>query len=262
MSTWSPERRQAASARMKAMQAAKQASKDQEGTPVPPEAMSHNDEPVSREEYSDLMQRFRELEGRVESGQISSLSVGFEKPRISDSGRLVGTLEKYKLDPAYYDDPRLRLAAEARLRRFAFRENYTLDWLVQSTFYETIDGIKTREPRFELTLNRIVMNEDTGEPTQGRYVIRKLIFHEDPQAALIVAREHGLPIDESDERQFLDEMRYLRARDWLFEVFYPAKSTAKKSKKEMVIGNRLVDYYEINSENAEKMPFDDLNKRL
>ena len=114
-----------------------------------------------------------------------------------------------------------------------------------------------------MELNRIVMDEDTGDPTNGRYTICRMVFHEDPDAALVVARENGVNIADFEERAFLDEMRYLRARDWLLEAFYPPKpSQPKKNKKEMGIGGKLVEYFEINSESSEPMPFGELNTKL
>jgi hypothetical protein len=77
-----------------------------------------------------------------------------------------------------------------------------------------------REPKFTIQLNRIVLN-DQGEQTNKRYIARRLIFHEDPQAALVVARENNLAVDENNQKEFLDEMRYLRVKDWLFDVFWP-----------------------------------------
>lgn len=208
---------------------------------------------LSNEEISDLLRRVKELESRQFTPQ----------PGFNPQGGMVGTLEKYTVNPKYYPDPTERLAREAKLQRFAFPINYELKFDVAVTSYQTKDGVNTREPRFTLELHRIVMDEDTGQPTDGRYVISRAVFHEDPQAALIIAREQGFDVDTLSEKDFLDEMRYLRIRDWLFDVFYAPKNTgAKKNKKDMVIGNKLVEYFEISSENSESMPFNQLNTKL
>ena len=104
------------------------------------------------------------------------------------------------------------------------------------------------------------MDEETYEPTNMRYMLYQMIFHEDPQAAIATANEHGLKIDEKNEKQFLDEMRYLRMRDWLFglEPFYPQKAQTKKNKRQEVIGNRLVEVYEVSGENPQSIPFSEL----
>lgn len=173
---------------------------------------------------------------------------------------LIGTKDKYTINPLNYADPIERLSNEARLQQFAFKLNYELKWNVSSTSYKTLDGINTREPKFELELIKIVL-DDNGDQTNERFIVKKMIFHEDPDAAVIIAKENGLAIDESNQVDFLNEMRYLRARDWLIECFYPAKSTAIKNKKQTVIGNRLVDIYEISSSEAQKIPFGDLQGR-
>jgi hypothetical protein len=141
--------------------------------------------------------------------------------------------------------------------------NYELEWSVTTSSYKTIDGVNTREPKFTLQLNRIVMDEDSGEPTNQRWKVCQAIFHEDPDAAIVVAREQGVNIEDYEERAFLDEMRYLRMRDWLLEAFYPPKpAQEKKNKKEVVINGKLVEMWEINSETTEAIPFKDLNAKL
>ena len=77
---------------------------------------------------------------------------------------------------------------------------------------------------------------------------------------MVVAREQGVDIDEMGEREFLDEMRYLRVRNWLLEAFYPPKrDMEKKNKKEMAIGGKIVQYFEVSSPNGTAIPFKDLD---
>lgn len=182
----------------------------------------------------------------------------------SNNGRLVGTIEKYAVDPKAYPSPVERLSNEPKLARFAFPLNYELIWDVSVSTYQTIDGINQKEPRFTLQLIKVLLDEETGEPTNKRYMLYQMMFHEDPQAAISVANEHGLEIDESNEQQFLDEMRYLRMRDWLFglEPFYPKPPTTKKNRREEVVGNRLVEVYETSGETAQAIPFSELTKKL
>lgn len=207
---------------------------------------------------SDLMRQVRELQAAMFTQSQTPAPQG---PQYGNRG-LIGTHEKYIVDPANYPDPRQRLASEPRLARFAFPMNYELEWTVSVTEYTTIDNMRVREPKFTLELNRIMLDEFTGETTPGRYTICRGIFHEDPEAALVVAREQGLDVDNFGEKEFLNEMRYLRMRDWLTEAFYPPAPSAQKNKREMVIDNKLVDYFEVNSEGSSKIPFDDLDKKL
>ena len=103
------------------------------------------------------------------------------------------------------------------------------------------------------------MDEVTGEPTSGRYEICRMIMHEDPDAALVVAKEQGIEVDTTqDEADFLNEMRYIRMRDWLLECFYPGASTASSKKRDMVVNGKLVTYFEVNDENSQGIDFSKL----
>lgn len=179
-------------------------------------------------------------------------------------GRLTGTYERYRVDPNFYPDPTPRLRQEKRLSRFAFDDNYELKWEVQLSQYETIDHIRTKEPRFVLSLIVKVYDDETGELTNRRFVILRGVFHEDPDAAIAIARDNGIEVDENNERDFLNEMRYLRFRDWLLEAFYPTPPPPSSNKKEVVIGNKLVEVYEVTSDKPESMAkgFADMSKKL
>lgn len=173
--------------------------------------------------------------------------------------RLTGEVEKYLLDPTNYPSPIERLRKEARLQPLAFDWNYEMDYEVTSTNYETKAGINMREPKFQVTLNRVVLN-DQGEQTPKRYIARKMIFHEDPQAALVIARDNGIEVDKTDEQNFLNEMRYLRVRDWLFDIFWPKPVDPRGQIQEEVIGGTLVQVFTKSSEDATGVEFDKIAK--
>lgn len=203
---------------------------------------------------AELLKRIQELEANQKAAQTTQAVP--QKPEITAQG-MVGVFTKYITDPANYPDPTERLAQEPRLARFAFPENYELNFHVETSSYETKTGINTEEPRFHLDLIGKVF-DDAGVATNKRYIMRKLVFHEDPQAALVIARDNNFPVDESDERTFLNEMRYLRMRDWIMDFFFPKPATSTGSKREEVIGNQLVEVYEISSETSQEIPFNDL----
>lgn len=196
------------------------------------------------------------------------------KPQVNQRGSLVGTFEKYALDPANYPDPTERLAAEPRLAPLAFNFWYVLDYNFTTRGYDTKQGIFTEEPEFTITLWRKKQNDDgeveqklnpkTGKLEETRYRARRLVFHEDPQAAMTIAHDNNIAIEKDDERAFLNEMRYLRIRDWLFDVFWPKPAQPNQAMKEEVIGNQLVEVVTVNSEQAADLTgqFAKISKKL
>lgn len=207
-------------------------------------------------DIGDLLARMAEMQREMADLRRDKSHDTREQPNVNAQGRMTGTFEKYITDKKHYPDPRERLANELRLQRFAFKDNFELDYGVGLSSYKTIDGINTREPKFTLKLVRIVYDEDSGEPTDQRYVACQLIFHEDPDTALTIAQENNIEVESMGEKQFLDEMRYLRMRDWLLECFYPPPIAKVSDRKEVVIGNQLVEVYTVNSEKSESMaPF-------
>lgn len=237
---WTEEERKAFAEKMKAARAKK------------PEIEEKEEDILSSEDIQALVRRVKELESNfARSATKTDFYQG--KPEITRQGALVGSFEKYIVDPAQYPDPCERLANEPRLKRFAFDINYELKFTVSTVQYQTQDGVNTREPRFTLQLINIHM-DDEGNPTNKRHVIRTCILHEDPQAAIEIARQNNIEVGE-DEKAFLDEMRYLRMRDWLLEAFYPAKPQTNNNAKEEVIGNQVVTVYEVNSPNPQAIDF-------
>jgi hypothetical protein len=237
---WTDEERKAFADKMKAARAKK------------PEIEEKEEDILSSEDIQALVRRVKELESNfARSAAKTDFYQG--KPEITRQGALVGSFEKYIVDPARYPDPCERLSHEPRLKRFAFDINYELKFTVSTVQYQTQDGVNTREPRFTLELINVHM-DDQGNRTNKRHVIRTCILHEDPQAAIEIARQHDIEVGE-DEKAFLDEMRYLRMRDWLLEAFYPAKPQTNNNAKEEVIGNTVVRVYEVNSPDPQAIDF-------
>lgn len=250
----SEEQRKAASERMKAMHAAKKVNKEELNEPVVP--VPDQAESVSQEDFKQLLEHVKKLESQLANKPKEER----DEPRINQRGTMVGTFEKYVVNPENYPNPTERLSQEPRLASMAFPINYELIWDVNTTSYETKDGISTKEPRFSINLLRKVL-DDEGNVTNKRYLLKKLIFHEDPQAAISVANQHGFDVNSVGEWEFLNEMRYLRVQDWLFDIFWP-KSAVNKARREEVVDNTLVEVFEISSEDGGvKIPFDKM-KRL
>lgn len=191
---------------------------------------------------------------------------------VGRNNKLVGEVDKYLIDSENYPDPTPRLAAEPRLQSIAFSHNYELDYEFRVRSYETKTGLNMREPEFTVTLNRIVLdgqgnrvkivNPQNGKLEEKRYRAKRLMFHEDPQAALVIARENNLDVDKSDEQVFLNEMRYYRVRDWLFGVFWPVSAQARAEVQEEAIGGTIVQVFTKSSVEPSQVDFDKLNTKV
>jgi len=264
------EQKKAASERMKAMHAAKKAAKQtsvQESeaqVEQPPVPETPKESFVSQDNYDALKRQLDEVTQYLKLSQ----QFGGQPPQAPQSGahiangRVVGMTDRYSVDPGNYPDVTERLSNEPRLAQFAFPMNYDLDYEFQTTEYQTKEGIWQKEPRFKLELSRVKL-DDEGKKTNGRYLIARAWFLEDPQSAITVARQNGYDVNEMEEKQFLDEMRYIQMRDWLLENFYPTKAFEKYSNKtDMVIDGKVVQYFEVTSQNSEAMPFDQLGNKL
>lgn len=255
---WTDEQRAAFGEKMRKARLDKQTHSsyptEEKKNPEPVQANSDN------ADMAELLARMAEMQR--EMNLLKQQPAAQENVAVN-RGKLTGTFEKYITDPTYYPSPNERLAHEPRLQRFAFRDNFELDFGTTKSFYETKDGINTTEPRFTLKLIRIVYDDDTGEPTNQRYVVSQLIFHEDPQTALTIAQDNEIPVETWGEKEFLDEMRYLRMRDWLIECFYPPAPAPVSDRRETVIGNRLVEVFTVNtmeSAPAPSIPFSTMSK--
>jgi hypothetical protein len=254
----SDEERKKRSDRMKAFHAAKKA-----GEPTEPAKVEEKPEEVSNEDVQALIARVRELETNFKNAEAQAQRAEFQGNmgvQVNNRGSLVGSFEKYILDPAAYPDPRERLSNEPKLQRFAFKINNDLEWDVTTTSYQTQDGINTKEPKFSLKLISIHTDEN-GEPNGDAHVIRGISMHEDPQSAIVIAREQGIEVGD-DQKAFLDEMRYLQLRDWLLECFYPKPAEAAQKKRQEVIGNRVVEVFSTSGRDSQTIPFGDLKGKI
>lgn len=271
---WTEEQKEAARARLAAARAAKQAKKQEAqeepktNTSPQTEQTQEPQQPVTSVDPSvaDLTRMVLELKKQLETTQAVNQAYAAGQASMGQSqvqgGRLVGTTEKFSVNKDLYEDPRPRLLSETRLRRIAFDANYELDWDISVTSYETKDGVQMKEPKFTLKLNQVVLDDD-GEPTDMRIGKAQLIFFEDPATAIVVANQNGIAVDEQNEAQFLNNMRYIRARDWLFECFWPAKvDRTQSSRQTMAIGGQVVDTWRVSTEGSAKIDFDSLGNKL
>lgn len=253
---WTPEQKKAFGEKMKAARQNKQPKTETVQQPIIEEKETTEYEPS----VSDLMKQIQELKDsqfQLLNSMIAQ-NQGNNGPSVQN-GRLTGTTDKYATDPNLYPDQTEQLKNEGKLQRFAFKLNYELEYNVTLTEYTTIDNVRTREPKFELKLIRVMIDEETGQDTGKRYVICNLIFFEDPETAMLLARQEGLEVSEN-EVEFLNAMRYLRMRDWIFECFYPAGPKPQSQTRDIVVDNRLVKVYSKSNESGNAITKTDWDK--
>lgn len=263
--SWTEEERKAFGIKMKA-------AREKKNEKTIPESNAPTDAPVeepvsptvapdtiAEDDLAELRRQIQELKDM----QWAQTQNQAQESRVAlQGGRLIGTVEKYDLSPEIYPNPTERLAKEPRLARFAFNDNYILSFDVAVTEYTTIDGIRTKEPKFTLVLAAYLYDEETGERkteedgSPSAYVVRRLIMHEDPEAALAIAREQNLEVDEANEVAFLNEMRYIRMRDFLLECYFPTRPQQNNRKKEIVVGGKVVETFQVIVEGEDKVKLD------
>lgn len=228
-------------AKARAARKAKAQLTKQEKTPTPPH---ERQEPASTElDVSQLTKMVLELQEQLKSSQ--ALAEAFRQGQASaqpqsQQSRISRTL--FSEDLSVYESPVPRLLKEPRLQRIAFEHNYDVDYTVVMTkSIEKKDGTLERQPQFNVELQGVVF-DDNGEPTNKRFIARKMVFFEDPDTAINIAERNGLSMDNfPSEIDFLNQMRYLRVRDWVFDFFWPPVNQGAKSDiKDEVIGGQVV----------------------
>lgn len=195
---------------------------------------------LTQEQFAEIMTRLEKAEEHKTHTETSvPQGSGFDQ-----FGKPVGVIQKYSVDPAHYNDPRQHLSGLPELERIAFSHNYILDWDVEQLIYDTKYGSSFSEPKFTLILWRKMFDED-GTPNGKRVLIQTGVFFEDPITAVKEATQLGIPIDNSTSSEFLEQMRFLRYKQWLMDIFNPKRSVNTKPKRTpQVIGGMVVEVEE------------------
>jgi tetrahydromethanopterin S-methyltransferase subunit G len=198
---------------------------------------------LTKEQFDEIMSRLSKAE-EVKTATVSQIP----QSSTDQFGRPVGIIEKFTADPLMYADPRPMLYDLPELQRFAFKQNFILDWEVDQLVYETKYGTSFSEPKFTLTLKQKRYDED-GNVKDGLVVRGRGIFFEDPSASIKEANALGMSITNANSREFLAEMRFLRMKDWLMERVNPRRpGSTKKKIKEEVIGGMVYQIEEYSHE--------------
>jgi hypothetical protein len=196
----------------------------------------------------ELMQKMMEMMEANKGNKIDKSAAVDEMAqlqgvRVTAQGGVQGQVFKYPVDKGFYADPTERLYDEPKLRRFALRDNYFFSWDVEGETYEK-NGITYTEPRFTVAIYRHVFDEDGNETNKLALVTRNYLA-EDEYMATIIANKLGFADKFESKEAMMDEVRYVRIRDWLLEVFTPINIKGKpKRATTMVIDGKAVEVFD------------------
>lgn len=192
-------------------------------------------------------------EQKIEAVSTTLTQSQANEARIGAQG-VQGIVFKYPVEASYYPDPTDRLFDEAKLRRFAMRENYIFRWAVEGETFQK-NGVTFAEPRFIIELFRRLyddngepmLNPKTGRPTMA--LVARQFQHEDEVTTRVAAQRMGIlekyANDEKGFRELMDEVRYWRIQQWLFSIFTPPKvQTFANQSRTMVINGKVVEVYD------------------
>lgn len=164
------------------------------------------------------------------------------QPVVGRNG-IQGKMFRYPIEPDYYPNPVERLYDEPTLSRFNLRENYFFDWEVEGVEYEKY-GVTYAEPKFTVRLFRKLYGDD-GLPNGRFALINRQIQHEDEVVARAAADKLGLTDSFENFQEMMNEVRFLRIRQWLLDLFKPPQvETHNKQPTQMVIDGKVVEVFD------------------
>lgn len=191
-----------------------------------PAATSAGPVSFSNEQFAELINILKGSGQATDKSPAQSLSPtgGLQ---TNPFGQVVGTFQKFNVDPAYYPDPVEMLYDEfdsmQRTRRINLRENYFLVWEITAKPYETKDHTMIQEPTFHLTLYMNQYDED-GEEVDRSIVVQTLHLNEDETLARLFAAKHGFDVTEDGLHDLMNQTRYARVLEWLLSIFFPPRN--------------------------------------
>lgn len=213
----SEEQKQALRERLAKARAAKQ-NKHKVEPPKEPLG-SEEPAPITNEQLNKLLERLDNLEHNVPVTPVQT-----NQAQLAN-GKVIGVVQEFSVKGLDYPSPVQRLLDEPDFLQFGLKQNYELKWAVKPVNYETRDGLKHVEPRFELELNLYMRDEDNQliKNENGTYkaiAFRKGMFFEDKEAAEYAAHDMGLDFTAPD---IYDRLRYASFKQWLKGIFTPPK---------------------------------------
>ena len=161
-----PEEQAAIDIRMAKMRAAKNnklVTDEVLTAPILPEHREE-DKPQADQSYEDLQRQVNETNKLLQAFMAGAAQNNNQGSGLSvnNKGNLVGEIEKYVMAEENYPDMTYRLYEEPRLMNIAFKNNYEVEYSIAQSSYETKTGLNMVEPRFHVTLYRVLL-DDQGE---------------------------------------------------------------------------------------------------
>lgn len=164
------------------------------------------------------------------------------QPVVGKNG-IQGKMFRYPVEKSYYPNPIERLYDEPTLSRFNLRENYFFDWEVEGIEYEKY-GVTYAEPKFTVRIFRKLYGED-GMPNGKYALINRQVQHEDEVVARAAADKLGITDEFEDFQAMMNEMRYMRIRQWLLDLFKPPQvTTHNQVPTQQVIDGKVVEVFD------------------
>jgi hypothetical protein len=150
---------------------------------------------------------------------------------------------RYSVEPSFYPNPIERLYDEPTLSRFNLRENYFFDWEVEGIEYEKY-GVTYAEPKFTVRIFRKLYDDDGA--ANGQFaLINRQVQHEDEVVARAAADKLGITDSFESFAEMMSEVRFLRIRQWLLDLFKPPKVETHKNKPtQQVIDGKVVEVFD------------------
>lgn len=206
---------------------------------------------IEAKKLDELLKRLEKLE----SASVTTSQI--DKVTVASNGQAIGVNTPYALQASHYEDPREKLYDLKELQRYAFKQNYELDFVVETTTYETKYGTNFSVPKFKLKLKKLILDDQTGEPikiekngktfNQG-YLMKVGVFFIDPTDAISTAVSLGIDEKDANSTTFLDAMRFELYKRWLLECMNPPKPEPNQAKNQVVIGGSVYEVEEWSTE--------------
>lgn len=165
---------------------------------------------------------------------------------ISSTGDIQGIINKYPIDKDFYPNPVNELLdyAEKAMPAIAIRVTHDILWDVVAHPYQTANNIWYNEPWHIIQIDKRLF-DDQGEPLRDKdsgdeIVIRWRVgyFFEDEIMVKQAANKQGLKDYDSDN--LANEIRLLRMKRWLKDIFYPPKPKPTHSDRQVVVNGQVV----------------------